>query len=146
MVRKLLGLFWWCCALWWYYFYCRACYNLGCLGGFAFFPELSNHFSLLLEHWRGRWTVLYPPKNRCFSHSVWNRNVFLFFLFSPYSKVTIVALILGKKKNNVFRRFTVIFFAKHLLKISKIQTSIFGIASVSFNSALKKVFSSLIAL
>lgn len=53
------------------------------LDNFDFFPELSNHFSILLEHRRGRWAILYPPKV-CFSCSVRNRNVFLAFL-TPYS-------------------------------------------------------------
>lgn len=78
-----------------------------------------------------------PPKVY-FSCSLWNRSVFfVFFLISTLS----IALILERKKVVTCSGDSVllVFFAKCLLKVSKMQTIIFGIVCVSLKFNFKSV-------
>lgn len=79
----------------------------------------------------------YPPKV-CFSCNLWNRNVFFVFFLTPTLSI---ALILERKKVATCSGDSALipFFAKYLLKVSKIQTIICGIVNVSLKFNFKSV-------
>lgn len=110
---------------WWYYFYSRASYSLGRLDNVDFSPELSNHFFTLLEHQRGRRAIPYPPKVS-FSWNVWKRNCFLATFLTPYSYSS---FNIGNRKPGTRWGDSVllVFFAKCLLKVSKVVVGILSV-------------------
>lgn len=105
-------------GFWWYYFSSRASYSLGRLDNVDFSPGLANHFSILLEHQRGGWAIPSPPEV-CFSWNTWKRNRSLAAFLAPYSYSS---LNIGNRKPVTSWEDSVllVFFAKCLLKVSKV--------------------------